>query len=69
MGIFMFFAFVTLLTLPLMFDSSTLTTGMFGFAVFGGGAAVSGFGLYVQYLRTQRTPVDDELDIRGVDFI
>lgn len=47
-----------------MADSLALTSGLLGLVVFGG-APVSGFFLYALYLKSERTPVDDEVSILG----
>lgn len=64
-GAFMFCMLLVVILPLLMFDSLALTSGLFGLAFFGGGAAVSGFFLYGLYLRSQRTPVDDDVQIFG----
>jgi hypothetical protein len=64
-GVFMFCLLLVIIIPLLMFDSLELTSGLIGLAFFGGGAAVSGFFLYGIYLRTKRTPVDDEVQFFG----
>lgn len=64
-GVFMFCILLVVIMPILMFDSLALTSGILGLLFFGGGAAVSGFFLYGLYLRSQRTPVDDDVQIFG----
>lgn len=65
LNVFMFCMLLVVIMPILMFDSLTLTSGLIGLVFFGAGAAVSGFFLYGLYLRSQRTPVDDDVQIFG----
>lgn len=64
-GAFMFCMLLVVIMPILMFDSLALTSGIIGLVFFGSGAAISGFFLYGLYIRSQRTPVDDDVQIFG----
>jgi len=64
-GIFMFCLLLVVIMPILMLDSLALTSGIIGLVFFGSGATVSGLFLYGLYLRSRRTPLDDEVQILG----